>query len=59
MYYVYFLRSTSSPDQTYIGFSKDLKKRIAARRIQAHFQVSAMDVGHLLRVFGGRRGAKF
>lgn len=29
MYYVYFLRSTSSPSQTYIAFSTDLKKRLA------------------------------
>ena len=30
MYYVYMLRSVSHPDQTYIGFSMDLKKRLAA-----------------------------
>jgi predicted GIY-YIG superfamily endonuclease len=28
MYYVYILRSLTSPEQTYIGFSADLKKRI-------------------------------
>jgi len=30
MYYVYMLRSISHPEQTYIGFSKDLKKRFTA-----------------------------
>lgn len=30
MYYVYLLRSTSSPSQTYIGFSTDLRKRLAS-----------------------------
>jgi len=29
MYYAYLIRSISSPDQTYIGFSEDLKQRIA------------------------------
>jgi predicted GIY-YIG superfamily endonuclease len=29
MYYVYLIRSTSSPDRTYIGFSEDLKQRMA------------------------------
>jgi putative endonuclease len=30
MYFVYFLRSTSNPEQTYIGFTSDLQKRITA-----------------------------
>jgi len=30
MYYVYMLRSIQNPNQTYIGFTKDLKKRFAA-----------------------------
>jgi len=30
MFYVYMLRSMARPEQTYIGFSKDLKKRFAA-----------------------------
>ena len=30
MYYVYMLRSISYPEQTYIGFSKNLKERITA-----------------------------
>lgn len=29
MYYVYLLRSTAFPDQRYIGFTKDLRKRVA------------------------------
>ncbi len=29
MYYVYLIRSINFPDQTYIGFSEDLKQRIA------------------------------
>jgi putative endonuclease len=29
MYYVYLLRSINFPDKTYIGFSEDLKQRIA------------------------------
>jgi hypothetical protein len=29
MYYVYLLRSTSSPDKTYIGYSEDLKQHLA------------------------------
>ena len=29
MFYVYFIRSTSSPDQTYVGFTHDLKERLA------------------------------
>lgn len=29
MYYVYIIRSSSSPNQTYIGFTGDLKRRIA------------------------------
>ena len=29
MYYVYLLRSIPSPRQTYIGFSRDLKRRLA------------------------------
>ena len=29
MYYVYLLRSISHPDQKYIGFTEDLKKRFA------------------------------
>ena len=28
MYYVYLLRSISNPDQTYIGFTEDLKTRL-------------------------------
>ncbi len=28
MYYVYLLRSIDFPDQTYIGFSEDLKTRL-------------------------------
>ena len=30
MHYVYMLRSISHPEQTYIGYSKDFKKRIVA-----------------------------
>ena len=30
MYYVYLIRSTSFPDQTYIGYTEDLKQRIVA-----------------------------
>ena len=30
MYYVYLLKSILAPDQTYIGFTTDLKKRLAA-----------------------------
>ena len=30
MYYVYMLRSIENPEQTYIGFTQDLKKRFAA-----------------------------
>ncbi|MBI3885182.1 MAG: GIY-YIG nuclease family protein [Opitutae bacterium] len=30
MYYVYFLRSESSPGQRYVGFSEDLKARLRA-----------------------------
>ena len=30
MYYVYLLRSLPSPDRTYIGFTEDLKQRLAA-----------------------------
>ena len=29
MYYVYLIRSIAFPDKTYIGFSEDLKQRIA------------------------------
>jgi putative endonuclease len=29
MYYVYLMRSVSFPDKTYIGYSEDLKHRIA------------------------------
>ena len=29
MHYVYLIRSLSSPEKTYIGFSHDLKQRIA------------------------------
>lgn len=29
MFYVYYLRSQSFPDKTYIGFSTDLKQRLA------------------------------
>lgn len=28
MHYVYLIRSTSSPDKTYIGYSEDLKQRV-------------------------------
>jgi putative endonuclease len=28
MFYVYFLRSRNNPDQNYVGYSADLKKRI-------------------------------
>jgi predicted GIY-YIG superfamily endonuclease len=28
MYYVYILRSMNSPDHTYIGYTKDLQKRL-------------------------------
>jgi putative endonuclease len=31
MYYVYILRSCANPDQTYVGSTSDLKKRIAER----------------------------
>jgi putative endonuclease len=30
MYYVYLLRSLSSPDHTYVGFTEDLKQRLVA-----------------------------
>jgi putative endonuclease len=30
VYYVYLLRSTNFPDQTYIGFTGDLKARLKA-----------------------------
>jgi predicted GIY-YIG superfamily endonuclease len=30
MYYVYLLRSIPNPDQTYIGFTENLKTRLAA-----------------------------
>ena len=30
MYYVYLLRSINHPDQTYIGFTEDLKVRLKA-----------------------------
>ena len=30
MFYVYLLRSLSHPDQTYVGFSSDLKQRFKA-----------------------------
>jgi len=30
MYYVYLLRSKPDPDQTYIGFTEDLKTRLQA-----------------------------
>jgi predicted GIY-YIG superfamily endonuclease len=30
MYNVYLLRSIPNPDQTYIGFTEDLKTRLAA-----------------------------
>ena len=30
MYYVYMLRSIPNPDQTYIGFTEDLKTRLKA-----------------------------
>ena len=30
MYFVYLLRSKSNPDQTYIGFTEDLKTRLKA-----------------------------
>jgi len=30
MHYVYLLRSISNPDQTYIGFTENLKTRLAA-----------------------------
>jgi putative endonuclease len=29
MFYVYMLRSSGFPDQTYIGFTEDLKKRLS------------------------------
>jgi len=29
MFYVYLIRSTAAPEQTYIGFSKDLRERLA------------------------------
>ncbi len=30
MFYVYMLRSIPNPDQTYVGFTKDLKPRLSA-----------------------------
>ncbi|MCP4623289.1 MAG: GIY-YIG nuclease family protein [bacterium] len=30
MYYVYLLRSLPNPDQTYIGYTEDLKTRLQA-----------------------------
>ena len=30
MYYVYMLRSVPNPDQTYVGFTEDLKARLKA-----------------------------
>jgi predicted GIY-YIG superfamily endonuclease len=29
MFYVYYLRSISYPDKTYIGFTRDLKQRLS------------------------------
>ena len=28
MFYVYIIRSVNQPDQTYIGFTQDLKQRL-------------------------------
>ncbi len=33
MYYVYLLRSESSPEQRYVGFSADLKARLKVHNI--------------------------
>ena len=33
MYYVYILRSVSSTKQTYVGFTKDLRKRIQTHNL--------------------------
>ena len=30
MYYVYLIRSTSTPDETYIGFTQNMKARLTA-----------------------------
>ncbi|WP_373291169.1 GIY-YIG nuclease family protein [Aquisalinus flavus] len=35
MYHVYLIRSTSSPDQKYVGFTEDLQQRV-----KAHMQAS-------------------
>ena len=36
MYYVYLLRSIPNPDQTYVGFSENLKARLTAHNNRWH-----------------------
>jgi predicted GIY-YIG superfamily endonuclease len=40
MYYIYLIRSISYPDQTYIGFTKNLEKRLANHNTGSTFHTS-------------------
>ncbi len=40
MYYVYLLRSRSHPEQTYIGFTRDLKTRLRDHNAQRSFHTA-------------------
>lgn len=58
MSYVYLLVSMAKPDQHYVGFTRDLRKRVDDHNTggQGYRKVGSMDVDSLLRVRRTRHG---
>ncbi len=52
MYYVYLLRSLSTPDQRYVGFTKDLKKRLRSHNEGASIHTAKYGPWELLTYLG-------
>ena len=54
MYYVYLLRSANFSDQTYIGFTADLKVRLRAHNAgesKHTAKICSLGIGFLSRIF--------
>ena len=48
MFYVYLLRSEADPDQRYVGFSKDLKRRFRSHNEGASIHTAKYRPWHLV-----------
>ena len=54
MHYVYLLRSCSAPGQTYIGYTRDLRKRIATHNAGLSRHTAKHRPWELVAYFGFR-----